>query len=218
MKKPLIALLSLVIVTAASGVARAQTTPPEHGNDRGAFVIGVGAGGLFPQPLSRLETSFLVDAEVGYVLPFLHRAIGLTFDAGYTQPTASGSQTDPRVTSNGGMYMWNLTQQELLVGFTVTFRLTMIMNGRLAPYIGIGPRLWFTRSQVMGSAGSNMIEQSTEQSTQVGLSAPLGVDFGLGPGRVFLQGLFLWAPISNQVTGQSNLGSIDVLAGYRLWL
>ncbi len=224
-----IALASLAVL-AVPAVSAAQTTPPTSGNDRGAFVIGVKIGGLFAQPFTqgRLGASFLAGVELGYVLPFAHRSFAVMLDVGYTQPMASGTQTDPRVGTlmppasvtmpTSATYSWSMTQRELVTGFTLMYRLTMIANGRVAPYIGVGPRLWFLQTLVTGAQGSNTISESSEQSMRVGLSVPIGVDVGLGPGRIFFEALMLWAPIDHRVTGDSSVGSIDALLGYRLWL
>lgn len=219
MKRALTALLVAAASAAVPSLAQAQAQPAAP--DRGAFVLGLRVGGLFAQPFTegRLGASFLTGLEVGYVLPVLRRGLGVLADVSYTQPTATGTTTDPRVTSNGGMYTWNLTQRELVVGFTVMYRLTLLGSGRVAPYIGIGPRLFFLQSLVTGSAGSNNpISETREQSLRVGLTVPLGVDIGLGPGRVFGEALVQWAPLSHQSTGDANVGSLSVLAGYRLFL
>lgn len=230
MKKLLSIAVSIFSLLAMSSVAYAQTTPLSDGHDRGAFVIGLKAGGLFPEPFTqgRLGPSFLADVELGYVLPFARRGFALLLDVGYTQPMASGTASDPRVgasippaslmTPTSGNYSWSMTQRELVIGFTLMWRLSFIGSGRVAPYIGVGPRLWFLQTLVTGTSGSNIISESREQSMRVGLSVPVGVDIGLGPGRVFVEALMLWAPIDHQITGDSSVGSIDALVGYRVWL
>lgn len=195
-----------------------EAPPPAEKKDRGAVLIGVKAGGLFAEPFSKLGPSFLVDVELGYVLPILHRGLVLTVDGGYTQPEASGTQTDPRVDANGGSYTWSETQRELMLGVTVMYRLTLIGTGRVAPYIGVGGRLWLLDTKVNGAVGAGAISESHEQSTKFGLSVPLGVDVGLGPGRVFVEGMLLWAPIDHAITGESSVGAISVEAGYRFFL
>jgi hypothetical protein len=231
-KKYLLIGVSSLGLMALPGVARAQTEPPPHGqgSDRGAFVFGAGVGALFGQPFTggRLGVSYLVDVQLGYVLPVADRSLGVLLDVGYSEPQASGSGSDPRVgattppasamTVTPGMYSWSLTQRQLITGFTVLYRMTFINHGRIAPYLGIGPRLFFNQSLTMSPPGANMISQTTEQSMTVGLSVPLGLDIALGPGRLFIEALLLWAPIDHRITGDSSVGSVDALVGYRLWL
>jgi hypothetical protein len=218
-------LSGLIVLILLLGPAAFAEPPPETITapatkpDRGAFLLGLKAGGSFSEPFSPLGPSYLVDVEVGYVLPFLHRGLALVLDAGYTEPTASGGTTDPRVTANGGAYTWNLTQREVLVGFTVIYRLTMIGSGRVAPYLGVGAKLWLLQSKLVGAAGAGSpISESDEQSTKVGVSVPLGVDVGLGPGRIFVEAQLLWAPIDHRSTGDSSVGAITAALGYRLLL
>jgi opacity protein-like surface antigen len=232
---------SLVLVAALAAPSFAQDNPPPPpeaavaasaepaSSDRGAFVIGAKIGGLFAEPFTNcnagmggsctgLGASFLADVEVGYVLPYLNRSFGILLDVGYTQPTASGDQTDPRIDVAKNAYHWDLTQRELLLGLTVLYRMTFIRDGRIAPYIGIGPRLWLLQTSVNGTAGASTISESTEQSTKVGLSVPIGVDFALGPGRFFGEFQVLWAPIDHRTTGDASVGALTIEAGYRFFL
>jgi hypothetical protein len=216
---------------APAPVAEVAKVEPEK-KDRGAFLIGLKAGGLFAEPFTNgiLGPSFLVDVELGYVLPFLKRGIAVIIDGGYSQPTANGAPTDPRVDANSGTYTWNLIQREVLLGLTLMYRATWIGEGKLVPYLGVGPRLWLLQTSVTGcTAGTtnmpgacgmaaNPITESLEQSTKVGLSVPLGVDYALGPGRIFLEAQLLWAPIDHRVTGDSSVGSLTAELGYRLFL
>jgi len=192
--------------------------PAPATSDRGAFVVGVGVGGLFAQPFSKLGASFLVDVQIGYVLPYLKRGLAVLIDAGYTQPTTSGTQTDSRIDANSGGYSFDLVQRQLMFGLTLMYRATFIGSGRVAPYLGVGPRLWLLQGLATGAAGGSTIGESTEQSTKVGLGVPLGVDIGLGPGRLFGEVQLFWAPIDHRTTGESSVGSLAVGVGYRLML
>jgi len=206
--------------------ATVEAPPPAvEKRDRGAFVLGVKGGGLFPEAFSPLGPSFLVDVEIGWILPFLKRGIAITIDGAYTQPTAQGGPiTDPRITSNNNMYSWDITQREVIIGLTLSYRMTFIGEGKLVPYIGVGPRLFLLQTQACPSGGQcaagsgNPIAESDEQSTKVGVGVPLGIDYLVGPGRIFLEAQLLWAPIDHRTTGDSSVGSITAALGYRLTL
>jgi hypothetical protein len=72
---------------------------------------------------------------------------------------------------------------------------------------------------VKGEAGTgNMITETLEQSTKVGFHVPLGVDYLLGPGRLFVEAQLFWAPIDHRSTGDSSVGAISAELGYRLFI
>jgi opacity protein-like surface antigen len=197
-----------------------KEAPPSN-SSRGAFLIGIKAGGLFAEPFTdgRLGAWGFFDVEVGFNLPFFNKAFAILLDGGYTQPEANGTTTDPRIDANMGTYTWNLVQREVLLGLTVMGRLTTIGNGKIVPYLGVGPRLWLLQTSVKGEAGTgNMITETLEQSTKVGFHVPLGVDYLLGPGRLFLEAQLFWAPIDHRSTGDSSVGAISAELGYRLFI
>jgi hypothetical protein len=196
------------------------SAPPVK-SDRGAAIIGIKMGALLADAFNKLGPSFLIDLEAGYLLPWLNRSFAVTLDLGYSQPTTSGENiTDPRIVSNNNQYSWDLTQRELMFGMTFLYRATFLEKRiRVAPYVGVGPRLWLLQTRVSGSSGAmNPINLSTEQSTKIGVSVPVGVDVHVGPGRVFGELQVLWAPIDHRTTGDSSVGSITLTAGYRLLL
>lgn len=188
----------------------------------GHLMAAARLGGLFAEPFSNLGASFLVGAEIGYLLPPLPvvgEGFGVTIDVAYTQPTASGAAMDARIGANGGNYKWDVTQRETILGLTLLYRAPFIMDGKLVPYIGFGPRIFMMQTSSGGEAGSgNSIPGYNENSTQAGLGLPLGADYKIGPGRVFLEALLLYAPLNTNTTGSSSAGSISVAAGYRFIL
>jgi hypothetical protein len=50
----------------------------------------------------------------------------------------------------------------------------------------------------------------------VGLGAPIGADFAIGPGRVFLDLTFLYAPFNTNITGSGSVGTFNLADGYRM--
>ena len=131
-------------------------------------------------------------------------------------PRKSGNvPADARV--DGGKYDRELTQKELTIAPTVVFRLTKL--GRVVPYIGVSPRIYLLRSIVEGKAGGQTILETTEQSTKVGLSAPLGAELRLGPGALIGELVFEWGPLDHVATGDgtSTLGG-NLQLGYRFMI
>ena len=195
---------------------------PRYHFTRGQLIAGAKAGAAFAQPFSNLGASFLVGVEVGWALPRLPgigSGLAVTIDLAYTQPGASGAGIDSRLAPNAGHYGFSVTQRELSLGFTALYRVPFLLGGRLVPYAGIGPRIFFLESKTSAEAGSgNTLPGFSETSTRVGLGVPLGADFPIGPGRVFLEAMLLYAPFNHNLTGDSNAGMITVQAGYRFLL
>lgn len=211
-------LLPLVALLAAPSLARAESpsaspaAPAPTKPDRGAFVAGAKVGVALPFDGLGPMASGIV--EVGYVLPFLQQSFGVILDVAYTVPVRSGEQRgDPRV---DGPYGWKITQKELTIAPAVYYRLTKL--GRVVPYVGIGPRIYLHQSVVEGSVGKEVILETKEQSTKVGLGVPLGVGVRLGPGELTGQFLFEWGKLDHTATGDSTSMGGNIQIGYRFLL
>lgn len=199
--------MRITIVTALltlGGIAQAEPATP-HG------YVGAKLGGI--APLDGLSPFASVGVEVGYVLPAAdhHIAVGLVVD--YTQPTARGTEMDPRVT--GGTYTWQLTEQELGVMPIVLYRARPM--GAITPYAGLGPRLLFTRSTVEDD-GAPTIEATEEVSTEFGFGVPVGGELRLGPGRLTGELLLQYGTLDHTATGDTHAGAISLAIGYRMIL
>ena len=149
--------------------------------------------------------------EVGYITPALQHRLAIVLDVDYTQPTTTGSESDPRVM--GGTYTWKLTEQELGVMPAVVYRLTGL--GSIVPYAGLGPRLLLARSTVRDN-GMPAIGDTHEQSTRLGLGIPVGAELAAGPGRVTGELLVQYGTLNHVATGDANTAAMSLAVGYRL--
>jgi hypothetical protein len=201
--------LSTAAVAAEEGGSDPVATP---GKDRGAFIAGAKVGGIVP--FDGLGPFVLGTLEVGYVLPIMKRSFAGVIDVSYTAPSTTGEQSDPRV--SGGTYSWTLTQKELVIQPTLMYRLTSL--GRVVPYVGVGPRIYLLRSIVEAKAGSQVIGETIEQSTKVGVGLPLGAEFKLGPGALLGELLFEYGPLDHTATGSSHTAGGTLQLGYRLMI
>jgi len=212
--KTSMAWLTLAIL-AVPAIASAQDLPapePAAKPERGAIVAGGKFGGV--ASFNGLGPFVNGALEVGYILPFLNRGIGIYADVAYTVPRTSGEGSDPRVP--GGAYSWTLTQKQLTVMPMVVYRMTRF--GKLVPYVGIGPRLYLMESVTEGSAGGQVILETKERSTKVGVGIPIGVDYKIGPGAVLAELLFEIAPLDHTLTGDTSTAATSLALGYRLML
>ena len=166
-------------------------------------------GGIVP--FDGLSPFVAFGVEVGYVTPVADRRLAIVLDVDYTQPTKTGSESDPRVM--GGTYTWRLTEQELAIMPAVVYRLTSMSP--IVPYAGIGPRVLLTRSTVRDN-GAPAIMETHEQSTRVGVGIPLGAELRLGPGRAIGELLVQYGTLNHVATGDANTGAVSVSVGYRM--
>lgn len=188
-----------------------STTAAQRPGDKGAPLVGVSLGVLLPQAFSPLQTHVLAQLEVGYYLPFAKRLISVSGSFAFSMPSTSGNvPDDPRVP--GGAYDYSSTEQHFLLGLTVYANLPL---GRFVPYLGLGPRVYAVRTLSSGQAASARILETLETSTEVGVGLPVGLNFLVGPGRLFAEFQLLWAGIAQRSTGDGSIGSMTVGAGYR---
>jgi len=200
---------------AADAAPAAGTEKPAEATQsgRGAFLAGVKVGGFLTY--TALRGNARVTAEVGYVLPWLNESFAIVAEVGYAEPRNFGTQSDdPRV--EGGSYHWHLVEQQLTVMPTVFYRLTLFKS--VVPYLGVGARIYMLKSTTRGDVRGVEVLATQEQSTQVGIGIPLGVQIHLGPGHLTVELLTEWGPLDHTATGQSNTGAESLQVGYRFLL
>ncbi len=198
-----------MVLSATTSPATPRPPPPREAS--GAFLAGVKVGGLLP--FNKLEPAVGVAVEVGWLLPWHDRAFAALLEVSYAQPTASGHATDPRV--GGAAYDWKLVQRVVVVAPTALYRYTRL--GALVPYAGLGPRLYLYESKVTGTAGGQPMAATTEQATRLGLGAPLGLEYALGPGQLTGEALFEWGGLDTRIAGSgTSLSGATLRVGYRL--
>ncbi len=181
-----------------------------------AFLLAGKVGGIIP--FSKMKPFVSGGLELGWIFGGTHRSIGALLDVSYTVPRADGSETDPlgRLPPSN-KYNWHMTQKELVLQPTFLYRLTSLSK-TIVPYAGIGPRIYFLQTVVKGSSNNQQILETKEQSTKFGVGLPLGAEYELGPGGVFLEALFQWGPLNHTITGSSNTGGATIWLGYRALL
>lgn len=200
---------SLGTAAADRGVSSTWSLPE---NDKGAALLGLKVGAFLPQAFQdQLSTSYFLELEGGYLLPFVHRMFGIVGSFAFSMPTTHGTLSDARVP--GGSYSYDQTTQQFQLGLTFVAKVPI---GRFVPYVGVGPRLFVVRTPSSGlSSGGPTIPESVELSQEVGVGVPVGLDVLLGPGRIFAELQLLYAASSQQSTGPGTFGSMTAAAGYR---
>lgn len=223
-KKSIIALYGAVVPmlwAARAAAQEAQATanvdlgtssePAGGTNDTAAFLLGAKIGGIVPFNMSPFLAGGL---ELGWVFAGTNRRVAVLLDVSYATPKASGDETDaPSGRVANSQYHWQLTQKELVFQPTLMYRVTGL--GKITPYIGVGPRVYIVESVSQGSAAGVEFGETREHSTKFGVGVPLGAELAMGPGGLFAELLFQWAPIAHDITGDSNLAAATIFIGYR---
>jgi hypothetical protein len=172
---------------------------------RPTVVLGLGAGVYIPT--SALGPNFLVGIDGAYALPWLDRKLGIGFGLAYSQPTTSGAISDDRVP--GGTANYESTMRELVLDLLISYRF-LSWDSVWSPHAGIGPVFYF-----LGHAVESLDHEQTETSTQVGFKLTVGADYRLGPGALIGEVRFPFATVAQKTTGESNVGAVSIVLGYR---
>lgn len=182
-------------------------------DDSSAFLAAGKIGGIVP--FAGFTPFVTGGVELGWIFGGTGRRIGALLDVTYTTPKGDGTVEDTRYEDGG--FSWELVQKQLVFQPTFLYRLTGVA-GDLVPYAGIGPRIYLLETNVEGTSGGEVIQETHETSTKFGVGVPLGLEYALGPGGLMAELLFQWAPIDHRITGDTNLGSASLFLGYRALL
>ncbi len=181
------------------GQGQAAVRPP-------TVVIGVGAGAYFPT--SALGPNFLVGLDVAYALPWLEGKLGVGLGLAYSQPTTSGEIADSRVPEGTAGY--DSMMRELVLDLMLSYRV-FSWDSVWSPHAGFGPVIYLLSHEV-----DSLSHSQTETSTQVSVLLTLGADYRLWKGALVGEVRIPFATVGQKTTGDSNVGAVAVVVGYRL--
>jgi hypothetical protein len=187
--------------------SEAPPAAPAAGMAGGAgpsFAVGAELGGTVP--FTTLESQVAIGIELGYLLPVLERRLELLLGAGWAPPQRS--YTD-------GAYRAEVTQHELYFSLGPRYRFLEV-GGAFNLSGAAGGRLYLLRSVSAGAAGDQEFLEYREQSTRFGFFLAAGGEYRLGPGWLFLDLDFAWAPLPHRITGQASTANLSPTLGYRL--
>ncbi len=193
-----------------------SSNPPKGGkatdDESSAFLAAGKVGAIVP--FNGLHPFVAGGVELGWVFAGTKRRIGALLDVEYTAPAGDGNESDARVTS--GSYKWDVRQKQLTFQPTFLYRFTS--GGPLVPFVGLGPRIYFLETTGTATAGSAAMQDTHEKSTKFGVGVPLGLEYQLGPGALFLEAQLEWGPLNHRITGDTSLAAVTPLLGYRALL
>jgi hypothetical protein len=207
MRKLLTCLLALCVPV----MVAAEDLALEKG-EKSVITLGLKGGVGLPQLSSALDTTFCIHLEAAYQFPFWSSRLGLITSLGYTQPTGSGSGSDPRLP--GGEYTWETTQRQTTWDIGVLLRFMK----RTSPWnlgLAVGARIVFLSTLTSGEAGGEPFGEHDEQATLPGMFAGVQGEYRLGSGAVFLELSLGMSFVDLHTTGDLTVMELGVLAGYR---
>jgi hypothetical protein len=182
-----------------------EPQPPPEPVDPPMLVLGLGAGVYIPT--SALGANVLVGIDAAYQLPWFGGRFGVGAGLAYSQPTTSGTMEDDRVPR--GFYDYDSVMRELVLDILFTFRV-FDWGSSWSPHAGIGPVIYFLSHEV-----SALGHDQTETSTQAGFLFTAGIDYRLGPGALVGEVRVPFALVGQRTTGESNVGAVSIVLGYR---
>lgn len=188
----------------SADVARTIEEPP-------SFALMPKVGGVFPQIMNRLQSSFVVALEANYLLPVLQRQLGFSVEGSYSQPSHTRTVEDPRVPDGSVTYRVRERTVGVYGGPKYFFR---PLHSFFVPYAGAGVRAQFISSDASGAGGAENFGDHEETGTHVAFAGQVGAGLKLGPGHLALEVQLLSSPINHLVTGDVNIGDLGLRAGY----
>jgi hypothetical protein len=210
--------------SAPEAIATAQPATPEAPTSQPGVVstsptgeprvlVGLGLGAYVPT--SKLKTNFLVGLDASYQLPWLSRKLGVGLGLGYSQPTTSGEIGDTRVP--GGSAGYDTTMRELLLELFLSYRF-LSWSSVWSPHASIGPAFYFLSHQVDFNSrdAQPLTMEQTETSSQAGFLFTVGADYRIWRGALTGEVRIPFATVGQKTTGDSNVGAVSIVLGYRL--
>ena len=207
-----------MLLWAAPAGAWAEALPAiEHHADPG-LVLGAKLGAGYGKPLNEFGASYVVELELGWLLPLpdpLRHSFELFVAPAYTAPRLEGDlPRDTRLPGDGRAH-YLVSQRILTATAGLLFRLPL-SSERFAPYAALGYRGYFRATRTDGSVAGESFGENTEYGYAHGLYAAAGLDVFVGPGALLAEFQLGYAPRDAFVLRDTNLGALQLLLGYRL--
>lgn len=209
---------ALALLAALTTLAAAEPTAPlpseaDTAPREGSVLLAPKVG--FFKTTTPLSGDLYLAAEVGYVTPLLERRLAVVVEVNYHRPKLSGTLTDPQLGGFGapppdGTYSVAVREVAFLLSAVYRFEHEV---GTLTPYVGGGLGLYLHRAtaDIFGAV-------SSESDGGLGLQALAGLELPLGPGGLFVEAHYHFAPVDLVITGDGNVGGFLASLGYRLRL
>lgn len=143
----------------------------------------------------------------------LQRRLLLGVEISWARPKTDGSLTGAPQLDPGTDGSWALGASQFATSLNLLYRADGVARPELALYGGLGLAYVYHREAMTAFGQVNL-----ETGGKPGFHVTGGGDWRLGPGAVFAEARYLFAPVDFTVTGASNVGGFSLALGYRLFL
>ncbi len=179
-------------------------------------VVAIEAGGVFPQVVSKLDTSYSFALELSYLLPVMEQQLAVFVEGRYSKPNyINRALLDVRLPGVGG-YRYTTTEEEFSFVIGGTYRLFPLRTA-LNFYGQLGLQLTLQRSEVKGSASGEGFGKNNETAAALGGLVAVGTEWMLGPGALAVELDFSVNGLKHTLTGNTASGGLMLVFGYHVF-
>lgn len=207
-------LLVVAVVVTLSIDARGEEIAKAVSEKKPVMLVALKAGGIFPQVLSPLTTSYNFALELAWITPLFGHQLALEAELAYSAPERQVTGTDPRLPAGGG-YRYTVTEQTL--GLYIGPKFFFLPTSRiLVPWVSVGIRVQFLRTGFIGDASAVDFGKQNETGVHAAYGGQLGLGLRLGPGLLAIEAQMISSPIDHLITGKANVGDLAFRLAYVL--
>lgn len=212
-----IVLRALAAIALLAAPAAAEPLLYEKGgNNAIGLTLGAKAGLDFAQPFNELGMSPAAELEIGWQLPALERAIEIFVAGQWANPTGNDAlATDPRLPGDG-VARYDVSQEHLRLSLGALYRIPV--GHTVRPYAGLGARAWLVRSTMTAAADGAPFGEYTEESTEYGGFATLGVEWHVSIGALLFEVQGGYATQDRTIFEGAAVGTLNASLGWRFFL
>lgn len=169
------------------------------------------AGGMFPQVLNRLDTSWAAAIELGLLTPVLDNRLAAVVELGFSMPSHTRTVTDSRLP--GGDASFTVVERTYSAFLGPKFFI-LPSDAQITAFAAAGLRGNLVESHLEADSADSDFGKHLERGTHLAYVAQAGGGMRLGPGHAVLELQFVSLPMQHLITGKANLGSLAARAGY----
>ena len=130
-----------------------------------------------------------------------------------TRAMTDGAPSSPCVSMPAtGAYDYTLSEDVVRINLALSYRF-LPLERPFNVYLGVAPGVALQRAE---TTAWNLL--TTETATSWGVGGFVGAMYRLGPGALWLEAGYAFAPVNHKVTGDASVSTVTAALGYRVAL